>query len=84
MTSKRTPLLSTLMHCIALALTGAVVFMVVYTYVYGPAGGSFDLRSIHYTFRALHKEGTVFYTLIGLALAAWILRPSPRTSSHGR
>lgn len=83
MFSKHTPLLSSFMHFLTLAALAALVFMVVYTYLYGPAGGSFSLRSIHYTFRALHQHGTVFYSLMAFALATWILRPSPRTSSRG-
>jgi hypothetical protein len=84
MASKRTPLLSTFMHILTLVALAALVFMVFYTYAYGPAGGSFSLRSIHYTFKALHQQGSVFYPLMGFALATWILRPSPRTSSAGR
>ena len=84
MTSKRTPLLSTFMHILTLIAVVALAFMIVHTYVYGPAGGSFSLRSIHYTFKALHHQGPVFYSLMGFALATWILRPSPRTSSSGR
>ena len=84
MTSKRTPLLSTFMHILTLIAVAALGFMVVYTYAYGPAGGSFSMRSIHYTFKALHQQGPVFYSLMGFALATWILRPSPRTSSSGR
>ncbi len=58
--------------------------MVVYTYAYGPAGGDFSLRSVHYTFKALHDQGRIFYSLIAFALVTWIMRPSPRTSSAGR
>ena len=84
MTSKRTPLLSTFMHMLTIAAFAAVFFMVFWTYAYGPAGGSFSLRAIHYTFKALHQQGAVFYSLIAFALVTWILRPSPRTSSAGR
>lgn len=84
MNSKRIPLLSSLMQCVTIALVGAVAVMILHSYLSGPAGGSFDLRSIHYTFKALHHEGRVFYSLIALALASWLLRPSPRTSSRGR
>ena len=84
MNSKRTPLLSTFMHLLSITAFAAAVFMVFHTYAYGPAGGSFGLRSIHYTFKALHQQGPVFYSLIAFALATWILRPSPRTSSAGR
>ncbi len=83
MTSKRTPLLSTFMHILTLIAVAALAFLVFHTYVYGPAGGSFSLRSIHYTFKALHQQGPVFYSLMAFALATWILRPSPRTSSSG-
>jgi hypothetical protein len=60
MASKRTPLLSTFMHILTLVALAALVFMVFYTYAYGPAGGSFSLRSIHYTFKALHQQGSVW------------------------
>jgi hypothetical protein len=72
------------MHLLSITAFAAAVFMVFYTYAYGPAGGSFDLRSIPYTFKALHQQGPVFYSLMAFGLVTWILRPSPRTSSAGR
>ncbi|MEN8181506.1 MAG: hypothetical protein ABFS46_03110 [Myxococcota bacterium] len=84
MRGKRIPLLSSFMHFVTIATGTAAVCLIFYTYAWGPAGGSFDLRSIEYTFRDLHQNGLIFYPLLGTALLSWMMTPSPRTSTRGR
>ena len=84
MRDKRTTLLSSFMHIVTIVAVAAAIFMVFHTFFYGPTAGAFSLRGIHYTFRDLHQNGLIFYSLLALAVLSWLLTPSPRTSTRGK